>query len=40
MASATELLKQSDKENSTGFSIEVLAHVYQQSGDSDEAIAS
>jgi tetratricopeptide (TPR) repeat protein len=37
---AIELLKQSEKENSTGFSIEALAHAYQQSGDIDQAITS
>ena len=37
---AIELLKQSDKENSTGFSMEALAHAYQQSGNIDQAIAS
>lgn len=37
---AIELLKQSDKENSTGLSIEALAHGYQQSGDIDDAVAS
>ena len=34
-----ELLRQSDKENSTGLSIEAVAHAYQQSGDLDKAIA-
>jgi tetratricopeptide (TPR) repeat protein len=33
-------LTQSDKENSTGFSLEAVAHAYQQSGDVDKAIAS
>jgi DNA-binding winged helix-turn-helix (wHTH) protein/tetratricopeptide (TPR) repeat protein len=37
---AIELLKQSDKEKSTGFSTEALAHAYQQSGDIDQAITS
>jgi eukaryotic-like serine/threonine-protein kinase len=37
---AIELLKQSDKEDNTGLSIEALAHAYQQSGDIDQAIAS
>jgi eukaryotic-like serine/threonine-protein kinase len=37
---AIELLAQSDKENSTGFSIEAVAHAYQQSDDGDKAIAS
>ncbi len=32
------MLKQSDKENRTGLSIEALAHAYQQSGKIDEAI--
>ena len=36
---AIELLKQSDKENRTGLSIEALAHAYQQSGKIDEAVA-
>jgi DNA-binding winged helix-turn-helix (wHTH) protein/tetratricopeptide (TPR) repeat protein len=36
---ALELLKQSDKENRTGLSIEALAHGYQQSGEIDEAVA-
>jgi tetratricopeptide (TPR) repeat protein len=34
---AIELFKQSDKENSTGISVEALAHAYQQSGEIDEA---
>jgi eukaryotic-like serine/threonine-protein kinase len=37
---AIELLTQSQKENATGFSIEAIAHAYQQSGDVDKAIAS
>jgi len=37
---AIELLKQSDTENRTGFSIEALAHGYQQSGQIVEAVAS
>jgi tetratricopeptide (TPR) repeat protein len=37
---AIELLKQSDKENRTGLSIEALAHAYQQSDKLDEAVAS
>jgi DNA-binding winged helix-turn-helix (wHTH) protein/tetratricopeptide (TPR) repeat protein len=37
---AIELLKQSDKEDQTGLSIEALAHAYQQSGNVNEAIAS
>ena len=37
---AIELLKQSAKENRTGFSIEALAHGYQQSGQTGEAVAS
>ncbi len=37
---AIELLKQSDKENRTGWSIEAVAHAYQQSGEIDEAVAS
>jgi eukaryotic-like serine/threonine-protein kinase len=37
---AIELLKQSDKENSTGLSMEAVAHAYQQSGDIDRAVAS
>jgi tetratricopeptide (TPR) repeat protein len=36
---AIELLTQSDKENSTAFSSEAVAHAYQQSGDVDKAIA-
>jgi len=36
---AIELLKQSDKENRTGLSIEALAHAYQQSGKIDDAVA-
>jgi tetratricopeptide (TPR) repeat protein/DNA-binding winged helix-turn-helix (wHTH) protein len=36
---AIELLTQSDKENSTAFSSEALAHAYQQSGDVDKAVA-
>jgi len=36
---AIELLRQSDKENSTALSIEALAHVYQQAGQIDQAIA-
>ncbi len=36
---AIELLKQSDKENRTGLSIEALAHAYQQSGKIDEAVS-
>ncbi len=36
---AIELLKQSDKENRTGLSIEALAHAYQQSARINEAIA-
>jgi DNA-binding winged helix-turn-helix (wHTH) protein/Tfp pilus assembly protein PilF len=36
---AIDLLKQSDKENRTGFSIEALAHAYQQSGDVGQAIS-
>jgi DNA-binding winged helix-turn-helix (wHTH) protein/tetratricopeptide (TPR) repeat protein len=36
---AIELLTLSDKENTTGFSIEAIAHAYQQSGDIDKAIA-
>jgi eukaryotic-like serine/threonine-protein kinase len=36
---AIELLKQSDKENRTGLSIESLAHAYQQSGEIDNAVA-
>jgi eukaryotic-like serine/threonine-protein kinase len=36
---ATELLKQSDTENRTAFSIEALAHAYQQSGKIEEAVA-
>jgi DNA-binding winged helix-turn-helix (wHTH) protein/tetratricopeptide (TPR) repeat protein len=36
---AIDLLKQSDSENRTGFSIEALAHAYQQSGKIDEAVA-
>ena len=39
-AEAIDLLTQSDKENSTGFSMEAVAHAYQQSGDVDKAIAS
>jgi eukaryotic-like serine/threonine-protein kinase len=39
-AEAIELLAQSDKENSTGFSMEAIAHAYQESGDVDKAIAS
>jgi DNA-binding winged helix-turn-helix (wHTH) protein/tetratricopeptide (TPR) repeat protein len=39
-AEAIELLAQSDKENSTGFSMESIAHAYQESGDLDKAIAS
>ena len=35
---AIELLAQSDKENSTPFSSEGVAHAYQQSGDVDKAI--
>jgi DNA-binding winged helix-turn-helix (wHTH) protein/Tfp pilus assembly protein PilF len=38
-AEAIELLAQSDKENSTGFSMEAIAHAYQESGDLDKAIA-
>jgi DNA-binding winged helix-turn-helix (wHTH) protein/tetratricopeptide (TPR) repeat protein len=38
-AEAIELLAQSDKENSTGFSMESIAHTYQESGDVDKAIA-
>ena len=37
---AIELLMQSDKEDQTGFSIEALAHAYQQAGKIDEAVAS
>jgi DNA-binding winged helix-turn-helix (wHTH) protein/tetratricopeptide (TPR) repeat protein len=37
---AIELLKQADKENRTGFSIEALAHGYHQSGQIGEAVAS
>jgi eukaryotic-like serine/threonine-protein kinase len=37
---AIELLQQSDKENSTGLSMEALAHAYQQAGQIDQAIAS
>jgi DNA-binding winged helix-turn-helix (wHTH) protein/tetratricopeptide (TPR) repeat protein len=37
---SVELLKQSDKENQTGFSIEAIAHAYQQSGDVEKAITS
>ena len=36
---AIKLLKQSDKENRTGLSIEALAHAYQQSGKIDDAVA-
>jgi DNA-binding winged helix-turn-helix (wHTH) protein/tetratricopeptide (TPR) repeat protein len=36
---AIELLRQSDKENHTGLSIEALAHAYQQSGDRNNAIS-
>jgi DNA-binding winged helix-turn-helix (wHTH) protein/tetratricopeptide (TPR) repeat protein len=36
---AIELLKQSDKEDHTGLSIEALAHAYQQSGDLNNAIS-
>jgi eukaryotic-like serine/threonine-protein kinase len=36
---AIDLLKQSDKENRTGLSIEALAHAYQQSGDVGQAIS-
>jgi DNA-binding winged helix-turn-helix (wHTH) protein/tetratricopeptide (TPR) repeat protein len=39
-AGAIELLAQSDKENSTGFSVEAVAHAYQQSGETDKAVAS
>jgi tetratricopeptide (TPR) repeat protein len=37
---AIELFKQSDEENSSGISVEALAHAYQQSRDIDEAIES
>lgn len=37
---AIELLRQSDKENSTGISQEALAHAYQQADQIDQAIAS
>ena len=36
---AIDLLKESDKENRTGLSVEALAHAYQQSGEIDEAVA-
>ena len=36
---AIELLRQSDKENSTAISTEALAHAYQQSGQLDQAVA-
>ena len=36
---AIELLRQSDKENSTALSMEALAHAYQQAGQIDQAIA-
>ena len=39
-AEAIELLAQSGKENSTGFSMEAIAHAYQESGDVEKAIAS
>jgi eukaryotic-like serine/threonine-protein kinase len=35
---AIELLNQADKENSTGYSLEAIAHAYQQAGDLDKAI--
>jgi tetratricopeptide (TPR) repeat protein len=35
---AIQLFKQSDKENRTGFSVEALAHSYQQSRDIDAAM--
>ena len=37
---AIELLRQSDKENSTAISTEALAHAYQQAGQLDQAVAS
>jgi tetratricopeptide (TPR) repeat protein len=36
---AIELLTQSDREKQTGFSLEAIAHAYQQSGDLENAIA-
>jgi eukaryotic-like serine/threonine-protein kinase len=36
---AIGLLAQSDKENQTGFSLEAVAHAYQQSGDLNKAVA-
>jgi eukaryotic-like serine/threonine-protein kinase len=35
---AIELLTQSDREDQTGFSLEAIAHAYQQSGDVEKAI--
>jgi tetratricopeptide (TPR) repeat protein len=36
---AIELLRESDKENRTGLSVEALAHAYQQAGEIDNAVA-
>jgi tetratricopeptide (TPR) repeat protein len=36
---AIELLRQSDKENSTALSMEAVAHAYQQAGQIDQAVA-
>jgi tetratricopeptide (TPR) repeat protein len=38
--SAIELLKQSNKEDATGLSMEALAHAYQQTGNIEEAVSS